>query len=101
MIEIFDKPLCCPTGLCGPTIDQSLLDINELLLHLQATGISVERYQMNAQPTLFATNAEVMRLLQTQQMAALPITTIDGRVIKSGAYPVWEELAPHLERNPA
>ncbi|MBI2487641.1 MAG: arsenic metallochaperone ArsD family protein, partial [Deltaproteobacteria bacterium] len=24
-IEIFDPPMCCPGGLCGPTIDPALL----------------------------------------------------------------------------
>ncbi len=35
-VEIFDPPMCCPTGLCGPTLDQTLLDVNEMILSLQA-----------------------------------------------------------------
>ncbi|MCL6429778.1 MAG: arsenic metallochaperone ArsD family protein [Anaerolineae bacterium] len=31
-LEIFDPPLCCPTGLCGPTVDKTLLDVNEMVL---------------------------------------------------------------------
>ncbi len=38
-VELFDPPLCCPIGLCGPTLDQTLLDVNEMLLTLQAQGI--------------------------------------------------------------
>ncbi len=98
MIEIYDSPLCCPTGLCGPTVDQALLDVNELVLRLQANGEKVERYQMSAQPVLFTAHSEVMHLLLTQQMAALPITTVNGTVMKTGAYPTWEELQPYLER---
>jgi hypothetical protein len=30
-IEFFDPPMCCPTGLCGPTIDQELLDVSEMI----------------------------------------------------------------------
>ena len=37
-VEIFDPPMCCPTGMCGPTIDQTLLDLNEMVLALQAQG---------------------------------------------------------------
>jgi hypothetical protein len=96
MIEIFDKPLCCPTGLCGPTIDQELLDVNELILRLEANGVRVERYQINSQPLRFTANGAVMSLLKTGQMAALPVTAVNGEVIKSGAYPNWEELQPHL-----
>ena len=39
-VEIFDPPMCCPTGLCGPTLDQTLLDVNEMILSLQAEGVS-------------------------------------------------------------
>jgi hypothetical protein len=28
-IEIFDPPMCCPTGVCGPTIDPALVDLQE------------------------------------------------------------------------
>jgi hypothetical protein len=28
-VEIFDAPMCCPTGLCGPTLDQTLLDVKQ------------------------------------------------------------------------
>ena len=37
-VEIFDPPMCCPTGMCGPTIDQTFLDLNEMVLALQARG---------------------------------------------------------------
>ena len=50
VVEIFDPPMCCPTGLCGPTLDQTLLDVSEMLLALQATGVRVERYQMSSNP---------------------------------------------------
>ena len=32
VVEFFDPPMCCPTGLCGPTLDQTLLDVNEMIL---------------------------------------------------------------------
>jgi len=96
LVEIFDPPMCCPTGLCGPTLDQTLLDVNEMILALQAEGLSVERYQMASAPNAFLTNAEVMRLVREQQMAALPITVVHGAVVKVGAYPTLAELRPHL-----
>ena len=45
-IEFFDPPMCCPTGICGPTIDQALLDLNEMILALQNENFLVARYQM-------------------------------------------------------
>lgn len=95
-VEIFDPPLCCPSGVCGPTIDQTLLDVNEMILALQAEGVRVERYQMTSHPNVFMSNPEVMRLVREKQMAALPITVVQGRVIKSGVYPTLVEVKSHL-----
>src|SRR5512135_2647870 len=86
VVELFDPPMCCPTGLCGPTLDQTLLDVNEMILKLKASGVPVARYQMASEPNAFLGNADVMRLVREQQMAALPITVVNGQLIKSGAY---------------
>jgi hypothetical protein len=95
-VELFDPPMCCPTGLCGPTLDQTLLDVNEMILTLQAEGVAVERYQMTSHPQAFLNNAEVMRLVREKQMAALPITVVRGRVIKVGEYPALSEVRTYL-----
>ena len=95
-VEIFDPPMCCSTGLCGPTVDQTLLTLNEMLMTLQAEGLTVERYQMTSHPQKFIQNAAVMQLVRAQQMAALPITLVHGEVIKVGAYPTMEEIKASL-----
>jgi hypothetical protein len=95
-IGFFDPPMCCPTGLCGPTLDQTLLDFNEMILKLKSEGISVERYQMTTHPQAFLGNLDVIRLVREQQMAALPITVIDGKVIKVGSYPTLTEIRNYL-----
>ena len=33
-VEIFDPPLCCPTGLCGPVLDTTLVDLSEAIVTL-------------------------------------------------------------------
>jgi hypothetical protein len=95
-VEFFDPPMCCPTGLCGPTLDQTLLDVNEMVLTLQVEGLQVERYQMTGQPQAFLSNPDVMRLVREQQMAALPITVVRGKVVKVGAYPTLNEVKTYL-----
>ena len=95
-VEIFDPPMCCPTGLCGPTIDLVLLDVNEMVLKLKGQGVTVERYLMAQQPQAFLNNAEVYRLVREQQLAALPITVVNERVIKAGAYPTLAEVQAAL-----
>ena len=91
-IEIFDPPLCCPTGICGPTVDQTLISVNEMIASLQKEGVQIERYQMTSHPHAFINNPEVMKLVQEKQMAALPITVISSKVIKTGSYPTLEEI---------
>lgn len=95
-VEIFDPPMCCPTGLCGPTLDQTLLDVNEMILALKAEGVQVERYQMTSHPQKFTANPSVMRLVQEKQLDALPITVVQGQVIKVGAYPTLAEVTAAL-----
>ena len=95
-VELFDPPMCCPTGLCGPTLDQTLLDVNEMILTLQAEDVSIERYQITSHPQAFLNNPDVMRLVREKQMAALPITVVRGRVLKVGAYPMLAEVRAAL-----
>lgn len=95
-VEIFDPPMCCPTGLCGPVLDQTLLDVNEMILSLQTSGIIVMRYQMASEPNAFLNNPSVMDLVKKNQMAALPIILVNGDLIKSGAYPTISEVETAL-----
>src|SRR5512143_3844310 len=91
-VEFFDPPMCCPTGLCGPTLDQTLLDVNEMILTLQGENLRVERYQMTGNPNAFLNNAEVMKLVREKQLEILPITVVRGKVIKAAAYPTLAEV---------
>ncbi len=91
-VEIFDPPMCCPTGMCGPTIDPVLLDVNEMILTLQSEGIPVARYQMASHAQAFVNNREVFRLVREKQLAALPITLVKGQILKIGAYPTLAQV---------
>lgn len=97
LVELFDPPMCCPTGLCGPALDQTLLSVNEMVIGLAAEGVPVARYQMTSHPQAFLQNAEVLRLIREQEMAALPITVVKGRIVKSGAYPTLAEVRAALD----
>ena len=97
VVELFDPPMCCPTGLCGPELDQTLLDVGEMILALQEAGVPVERYQMTSHPHKFMNNNEVMRLVREKQMAALPITAVHGQIIKVGSYPTLDEIKTAIQ----
>ena len=91
-VEFFDPPLCCPTGLCGPVLDTTLVDITEAIITLQAEGRTVVRHQMAAEPQAFLKNGEVYRLIRERKLDVLPITIVGGRIVKTDAYPSLAEL---------
>lgn len=94
-IEIFDPPMCCPSGLCGPSIDPALLDINEAILKLKKEyggKVAIERYLLTQQGPKFMQNPNVLSLLKSRGVEVLPITTLNGEIIKQQAYPSYDEL---------
>ncbi len=91
-IEIFDPPMCCSTGLCGPTLDQTLIDVGEMISELQNKGYRVERYQMTTHPQAFLSNPEVMRLVREKQLEILPIVIVRGKILTTGKYPTGLEI---------
>jgi len=91
-VEIFEPPMCCPTGLCGPVQDQTLLDLLETVRSLESSGVKIARYQPNTNPAAFTNHAEVMAAVHARSTAALPITLVNGRVVKSGVYASLEEI---------
>jgi hypothetical protein len=99
LLEIFDPPMCCPTGMCGPTVDPTLLAVNEMVLALKDEGIEARRYQMSAQPQAFVSNPQVYQLLRERQMAALPVTVLNGRVLKVGGYPTLDQVRSEIAKD--
>jgi len=95
-IVIFDPPLCCSTGLCGPDIDPVLVKMNDTFLTLKSQGVEVERFNLSQQPGAFAGNNTVAGLLKEEGSKVLPVTLVNGEVYKTGGYPSYEELCEKL-----
>lgn len=99
-VEIFDPPMCCPTGLCGPTMDPALLDIYEAVLKIKTEydGQAVlERYVLGQQPAKFMQQPEVISRLKTHGVSILPVTVVNGVVLKEKVYPSYAELKQWIE----
>lgn len=92
-LEVFDPPLCCPTGVCGPSVDPELVRFSADLAWLSEQGVGVERFNLAQQPQAFASNPQVAALLGESGVAALPVLLWEGEVITSGSYPSREALA--------
>jgi hypothetical protein len=92
-VEVFDPPLCCPTGVCGPSVDPELTRISADLRWLTDQGVAVERFNLAQQPQAFAAHPRVAALLGQTGVAALPLVLCDGEVIATGSYPSRDALA--------
>lgn len=97
-IEIFEPTMCCSTGICGPGVDEKLVKISEDIevLKSEFDGLVVERYQPQTHSMNFMANMEVGKLVRENGQKILPITVLNGKVIKSGSYPTLEELKLNL-----
>lgn len=94
---IYDPAMCCPTGVCGPSVDKNLLRVAILLNRLEKRGIKVERHNLSDNPQAFVDNKAVNKLLVDEGVDVLPITMVDGEVVKTGEYPTNEEFVELLE----
>ena len=95
-IEIFDPAMCCSTGVCGPAINPELMRIATLVSGLSKKGITIRRHNLSSNPQDFVTNQTIHDLLKKEGADVLPITLVDGEVLKTKAYPSNEEFADWL-----
>jgi arsenite methyltransferase len=86
-IQIYDKPMCCSTGVCGTDIDPVLPRFAADLDWLKSQGYRVERYNLAQQPTAFIENPVIHNLLSTQGTDFLPAILVDGRLVGQSGYP--------------
>ncbi|MCX7771967.1 MAG: arsenite efflux transporter metallochaperone ArsD [Clostridia bacterium] len=96
-LSLYEPPMCCPTGLCGVSVDPELLRISTVLSNLKKNGIVVERYNLTSAPQEFVKNQEVNAILSSQGMNALPLTMVDGKIVMTKRYPTNAELSELLE----
>ena len=92
-VQIYDKPMCCSTGVCGPQVDPVLPRFAGDLEWLKSLGHQVERFNLAQQPQQFTTNEQVQRLLENEGVDCLPLVFVDDRVVSRSEYPSRENLA--------
>lgn len=92
-VEVFDPPMCCSTGVCGPSVDPALATFASDLSWLADQGTSVERHNLSQEPGAFAESDLVRELLAERGDEALPAVVVDGELRSSGRIPTRTELA--------
>lgn len=92
-VQIYDKPMCCSTGVCGPEVDPVLPKFAADLDWLKNQGHQVERYNLAQQPQAFIENKLIHQILSTTGTDSLPVVIVNGRIVSQASYPTREELA--------
>lgn len=93
---IFEPAMCCDTGICGPSVDPELLRISTAINNMRSNGIIVERYNLSSNPQIFVDNKEISRILNKDGIEILPVTMVDGVIVKTKAYPTNDEISKFL-----
>jgi len=96
-MEIFEPAMCCPTGVCGPSVDKELLRVSTVLSNLKSNGVVVERHNLTSNPLIFVQNQEINSMLDKEGIEILPIVMVDGKVVKTKGYPSNEEICSLLD----
>lgn len=92
-LEVFDPPMCCSTGVCGPNVDPALVSFAADLHWLVNHGVAVERYNLAQTPGAFVHNSVVKTALKERGNDCLPLVLLDGAIVSEGRYPSREQLA--------
>ena len=92
-MEVFDQPMCCSSGVCGPKVDKKLVEFAAALAGLRAQGVEVQRYNPTQQYEAFVAHAKVVQIVNDQGTGCLPLILVDGELVCQGRYPGKDELA--------
>ena len=92
-VQIYDKALCCSTGVCGPQVDPVLPRFAADLEWLQAQGHEVRRFNLAQDAGEFAKHPVVQKMLTDEGIECLPLVFVDDQVVSRGQYPTRASLA--------
>ncbi|EPS48057.1 arsenical resistance operon repressor ArsD [Clostridium botulinum CFSAN002369] len=94
---IFDPAMCCSTGVCGPSVDPELLRVSTTINRLKNNGVLVERHNLTSNPQIFVDNKKINEILNKEGVEILPVTMVDGIIVKTKAYPTNKEFCKLLD----
>ncbi|MBM7710899.1 arsenite efflux transporter metallochaperone ArsD [Enterococcus xiangfangensis] len=95
-LELFEPAMCCSTGVCGPSVDEELLMVTSVFEIFEGLdSIEAARHNLTGDPDAFVNQPAVLKLLQEKGNDILPVTLLDGEIVKEGAYPTLEEFGTY------
>ena len=95
-LEIYEPPIGCGVGTCGPDAEEEQARFNAAVEWLEGRGVEVLRYNLGFEPEAFTSNAMVKAAIKEHGIACLPIVIGNGRVVCERHYPSPSELSQQL-----
>jgi len=92
-INIYEEALCCPTGVCGPSVNPDLIRLTaqtKLINHSE--DVRVLRRNLAQNPQAFVREKQVAKLIADYGIEVLPVTIVGDKVMKLGGYPTTAEM---------
>jgi rhodanese-related sulfurtransferase len=99
-ITILDPALCCSTGVCGPDVDDALVQTAANVKWLKSLGYEVNRHNLSNDATAFKNYPKAVEKLQKEGADSLPYILIDGELVMTGKYPGKSEWVNWLNEGP-
>jgi len=100
-LNVFDPPMCCTSGVCGPSVDPVLPRFSADLDWLKGQGVEVERHNLAQQPAAFASNPVVKEALQKYGNECLPLLIFGDEIVSRGVYLERAQLAQIVGLEPS
>src|ERR1019366_3602122 len=93
LLQVFDPPMCCSSGVCGASVDPKLPRFAADLDWLRSQGVQVERCNLAHQPQAFVAQEDVKTAIRADPKHALPLVRVNGQIVSQGIYPSRQMLA--------
>ncbi len=95
-VRVYDPPMCCPTGVCGPNVDPELVRFARDVAWLSHRQVEIQRFNLAQDPGAFVENAVVLAELRESGPESLPIVFVGDERLPGVGYPSREELMLRL-----
>lgn len=98
-IELFEQPVaCCSTDISEENFDPNSSIVNSIFMLLEQHKLAdTYRHNLSINPNAFLEHEKVNTLFQEHGNEILPITIVDGKVVKTGKYPTLEEYGDYFD----
>ena len=100
LLEVYDPAMCCSTGVCGPDVDDEVVDFANDVKWLKSQGIDVQRFNLGQEPEAFKMNTSVLSRLKREGTECLPLLLVNGEIVSEGGYPDRRQLSDWLAITP-